>query len=129
MCLSSQNKFPLAFHNSSLYYADIKENVTLTYIIIQFENKYYTHTHTLRCYLLLERQAILLLKAFALAEQVALLCEDGGGGGHLVGGAALAATAPHSPHLLLVTANAVRTCTGNRHVPHISTHPIKYSAP
>lgn len=64
------------------------------------------HTH-----LLLERHAVLLLKPFALADQVALLCEDGGGGGHFVGDAALAAAAaaPHRPHLLLIAANAVCT--------------------
>ena len=65
------------------------------------------HTH-----LLLERHAVLLLKPFALADQVALLCEDRGGGGHFVGAAALtaaAAAASHRPHLLLIAANAVCT--------------------
>ncbi len=69
----------------------------------------HTHTNTLRCYLLLQRHAILLLKAFALADQAALLSEDGGSRGHFVGGAALAAAATHRPHLLLITAYAVRT--------------------
>ena len=63
-------------------------------------------------YLLLKRHAILLLKAFALADQVTLLGEDGGGHGHFVGGATLAAAAPHRPHLLLVAADAVRTAQG-----------------
>lgn len=58
-------------------------------------------------YLLFERQAVLLLKALALADQVALLGEDGGSRGHFVRGAALAAAAPHRPHLLLVAADAV----------------------
>lgn len=58
-------------------------------------------------YLLFERQAIFLLKALAFADQVALLCEDGGCRGHSVRGAALAAAAPHRPHFLLITADAV----------------------
>lgn len=62
--------------------------------------------------LLLKCHVILLLKAFALADQVALLCEDGSGGGHFIRGGALTAAAPHRPHLLLVTANAV--CTARR---------------
>lgn len=73
---------------------------------------FHTHTHTLEYYLLLQCHAILLLKAFALADQVALLCEDRGSSGHLVGGAALTAAAPHRPHLLLVTADTVRTAQG-----------------
>lgn len=58
-------------------------------------------------YLLLERQVVFLLEALALADQVALLSEDGGSRGQFVRGAALAAAAPHRPHLLLVAANAV----------------------
>lgn len=58
-------------------------------------------------YLLLERQVVFLLEALALADQVALLSEDGGSRGHFVRGAALAAAAPHRPHLLLVAADAV----------------------
>lgn len=58
-------------------------------------------------YLLFERQAVLLLKALAFADQVALLREDGGRRGHFVRGAALAAAAAHRPHFLLITADAV----------------------
>lgn len=69
-------------------------------------------SHTTTHYLLLQRHPVLLLKAFALADQVALLGEDGGGGGRFVGGAALAAAAAQSPHLLLVAADAVCTAQG-----------------
>lgn len=65
-------------------------------------------------YLLLQSHAVLLLEAFALADQVALLREDGGGGGHLVWGAALAAAAAHRPHLLLVAADTVAATRGAR---------------
>lgn len=75
-------------------------------------------------YLLLQSHAILLLKALALADQVALLGEDGGGSGRFVGGAAFAATAPQSPHLLLVTADAVCTAQGTS-VPHISANLVQ----
>ena len=83
-------------------------------------------SHTTTHYLLLQRHPVLLLKAFALADQVALLGEDGGGGGRFVGGAALAAAAAQSPHLLLVAADAVRTAQGGRQrEPRISTHPTQ----
>lgn len=60
-----------------------------------------------QAYLLLQRHAIFLLKALALADQVALLGEDGGSRGHLVRGAVLAAGAAQGAHLLLVAADAV----------------------
>lgn len=79
-------------------------------------------------HLLLQSHAVLLLKAFALADQVALLGEDGGGRGRFLRRAALASAAPQSPHLLLVAADAVCAARGEPNVfPVISMHPAHIS--
>lgn len=65
---------------------------------------YYTHTHT--C-LLFQHHSVFLLHSFTLAVPAAQVRAQAGG--HVgLRSAGLAATATQSPHLLLITADAVR---------------------